>query len=54
MTDDERKRDARAKTAQDLVRATANGPKPLTYREAQERVNRACERGDRIRRESGG
>ena len=54
MNADERERiarEARAKTARQLVNATANGPAPLTYRQAEDRVNRAVNRGDRIRSE---
>ena len=43
-------RDARQKTAAQLVKATANGKAPLTHREATERVHKACDRGDAIRR----
>ena len=46
---EKRKRDARAKTARQLVEATANGPAPMTHRQAEDRVNRACNRGDAIR-----
>ncbi len=52
MTADEKERrvrDARAKTARQLVEATANGPAPMTHRQAEERVNRACNRGEAIR-----
>lgn len=52
MTADEKERrvrDARAKTARQLVEATANGPAPMTHRQAEDRVNRACNRGEAIR-----
>ncbi len=42
-------REARAKTARQLVEATANGPAPLSHRQAEDRVNRAVNRGDAIR-----
>lgn len=43
-------RNARAKTARQLVDATAKSDKPLTHREATDRVHKACDRGDAIRR----
>lgn len=47
---EERQREARARTARQLVEATANGSAPLTHRQAEDRVNRAVNRGDAIRR----
>jgi hypothetical protein len=44
-------RDARARTARQLVEATANGKAPLSHRQAEDRVNRAVNRGDAIRRD---